>query len=168
MKVFSEPETTILGPQEVFLSKGSTLSLTCVVRGGPKRQPFIMWTHDSKVEIICSDQMGGSNFTILYSDCRLFGSCCICCCGIRSSAGSPLLENLTSCSSHPKERRQKFDTLRMRVRNGERNTTKPTVQQLYLFKRLICSRTRLVKSTSYNFRIKLGVRLEFQSKKGET
>ena len=41
--------TTILGAGEVFLSKGSTLNLTCVVSRGPARQPFIIWTHNSKV-----------------------------------------------------------------------------------------------------------------------
>ena len=49
--LFSDPNTTILGPREVFLSKGSTLNLTCVIRGGPEKQPFILWTHNSKVRM---------------------------------------------------------------------------------------------------------------------
>ena len=45
----SAPKTTILGPSEVFLSKGSTLNLTCVISRGPTTQPYIIWTHNSKV-----------------------------------------------------------------------------------------------------------------------
>ena len=44
-----DPQTEISGPPEVFLSKGSTLNLTCIIRNGPPSQPFIIWTHNSKV-----------------------------------------------------------------------------------------------------------------------
>lgn len=46
---FPDPQTEISGPPEVFLSKGSTLNLTCIIRNGPASQPFIIWTHNSKV-----------------------------------------------------------------------------------------------------------------------
>ena len=45
-----DPQTEIVGPPEVFLSKGSTLNLTCIIRNGPSSQPFIIWTHNSKVK----------------------------------------------------------------------------------------------------------------------
>ena len=45
----TDPQTEISGPPEVFLSKGSTLNLTCIIRNGPTHQPFIIWTHNSKV-----------------------------------------------------------------------------------------------------------------------
>jgi len=44
-----DPQTEILGSAEVFLSKGSTLNLTCVITKGPITQPFIIWTHNSKM-----------------------------------------------------------------------------------------------------------------------
>eukprot|EP00095_Tigriopus_kingsejongensis_P000747 snap_masked-scaffold273_size229271-processed-gene-1.9 protein:Tk00747 transcript:snap_masked-scaffold273_size229271-processed-gene-1.9-mRNA-1 annotation:"neuronal growth regulator 1-like" len=44
-----DPTTNILGPDEVFLSKGSTLNLTCRITRGPNTQPFIIWTHQSKM-----------------------------------------------------------------------------------------------------------------------
>lgn len=44
-----DPKTEIAGPSEVFLSKGSTLNLTCVITDGPSSQPFIIWTHNSKM-----------------------------------------------------------------------------------------------------------------------
>ena len=47
--IISDPKTDILGSSEVFLSKGSTLNLTCVITQGPSKQPFIIWTHNSKV-----------------------------------------------------------------------------------------------------------------------
>ena len=47
----TDPKTRILGSSEVFLSKGSTLNLTCVITGGPQKQPYIIWTHDSKVNL---------------------------------------------------------------------------------------------------------------------
>eukprot|EP00093_Oithona_nana_P008613 08613.XXX_287334_271768_1 [CDS] Oithona nana genome sequencing. len=44
-----DPLTEISGPSEVFLSKGSTLNLTCIIQNGPVSQPYIIWTHNSKM-----------------------------------------------------------------------------------------------------------------------
>jgi len=44
-----DPQTEISGLPEVYLSKGSTLNLTCIIRNGPAQQPFIIWTHNSKI-----------------------------------------------------------------------------------------------------------------------
>ena len=48
----ADPQTEISGLPEVYLSKGSTLNLTCIIRNGPAHQPFIIWTHNSKVRAV--------------------------------------------------------------------------------------------------------------------
>jgi len=53
-----DPQTEISGPPEVFLSKGSTLNLTCIIRNGPASQPFIIWTHNSKILKYMSNEEG--------------------------------------------------------------------------------------------------------------
>ncbi|XP_040569501.1 kin of IRRE-like protein 1 [Lepeophtheirus salmonis] len=56
-----DPETKILGPVEVFLNKGSTLNLTCTIKQGPKKQPFILWSHNSKMLKYLSPEDGVLN-----------------------------------------------------------------------------------------------------------
>ena len=45
----SEPVTSIVGEPEMFINKGSTMNLTCVVRHSPEPPTAIYWTHDHKV-----------------------------------------------------------------------------------------------------------------------
>lgn len=46
---FSEPITTIIGGPDMFINKGSTMNLTCIIKHSPEPPPLIYWTHDSKV-----------------------------------------------------------------------------------------------------------------------
>jgi len=62
-----DPQTEISGPQEVYLSKGSTLNLTCIIRNGPAHQPFIIWTHNSKM-LKYVDSTNSTSTRIVVSD----------------------------------------------------------------------------------------------------
>ncbi|KAH1006155.1 hypothetical protein HUJ05_006919 [Dendroctonus ponderosae] len=44
-----EPVTTLLGGPEMYINKGSTMNLTCVVQHSPEPPPSIYWTHDQQV-----------------------------------------------------------------------------------------------------------------------
>ncbi|XP_053971761.1 lachesin-like [Hylaeus anthracinus] len=44
-----EPVTSIVGEPEMFINKGSTMNLTCVVRHSPEPPTAIYWTHDREV-----------------------------------------------------------------------------------------------------------------------
>ncbi|OAD59644.1 Neurotrimin [Eufriesea mexicana] len=44
-----EPVTSIVGESEMFINKGSTMNLTCVVRYSPEPPTAIYWTHDHEV-----------------------------------------------------------------------------------------------------------------------
>lgn len=45
----SEPITTLLGGPDMYINKGSTMNLTCIVKHSPEPPPAIYWTHDSEV-----------------------------------------------------------------------------------------------------------------------
>ncbi|KAF0772009.1 zwei Ig domain protein zig-8 [Aphis craccivora] len=45
---FTEPITTIIGGPDMFINKGSTMNLTCIIKHSPEPPPLIYWTHDSK------------------------------------------------------------------------------------------------------------------------
>lgn len=45
----SEPITTILGGPDMYINKGSTMNLTCIVKHSPEPPPAIFWTHNSEV-----------------------------------------------------------------------------------------------------------------------
>ncbi|KAJ8955918.1 hypothetical protein NQ318_005466 [Aromia moschata] len=45
---FLEPITTLLGGPEMYINKGSTMNLTCVVKHSPEPPPSIYWTHNSQ------------------------------------------------------------------------------------------------------------------------
>ena len=47
----SEPVTIIVGAPELFVNKGSTINLTCVVRYAPEPPPMMIWSHNSEVSI---------------------------------------------------------------------------------------------------------------------
>lgn len=47
----SEPITTLLGAPELYINKGSTMNLTCMVKHSPEPPPSIYWTHNSQVSV---------------------------------------------------------------------------------------------------------------------
>ncbi|KAK4885558.1 hypothetical protein RN001_001829 [Aquatica leii] len=53
-----EPVTTLLGGPEMYINKGSTMNLTCIVRHSPEPPPTISWTHNSQ-EINYDSPRGG-------------------------------------------------------------------------------------------------------------
>lgn len=53
-----EPETEILGGPELFINKGSTINLTCVVKHSPDPPPTMTWSHNSE-EINFDSPRGG-------------------------------------------------------------------------------------------------------------
>ncbi|XP_050524083.1 zwei Ig domain protein zig-8-like isoform X3 [Daktulosphaira vitifoliae] len=53
-----EPITTIIGGPDMFINKGSTMNLTCIIKHSPEPPPLIYWTHDSK-EINYDSARGG-------------------------------------------------------------------------------------------------------------
>ncbi|XP_011494288.1 PREDICTED: hemicentin-2-like [Ceratosolen solmsi marchali] len=53
-----EPKTEILGDADMYINRGSTMNLTCVVLHSPEPPPAIVWTHD-KEEINYDSPRGG-------------------------------------------------------------------------------------------------------------
>lgn len=49
---FSEPKTEILGAPELFINRGSTINLTCVVLQSPEPPAYIFWNHNDAVSLI--------------------------------------------------------------------------------------------------------------------
>ncbi|KAJ8873015.1 hypothetical protein PR048_026631 [Dryococelus australis] len=47
-----EPLTDIIGEPDMYIFKGSTINLTCVVRNIPEPPPAIYWTHNSEVSVL--------------------------------------------------------------------------------------------------------------------
>lgn len=47
----SEPITIIIGAPDLFVNKGSTINLTCVVKYAPEPPPMMIWSHNSEVGI---------------------------------------------------------------------------------------------------------------------
>ncbi len=44
-----EPNTTIMGAPEMYISRGSTINLTCIVEHSPEPPSNIQWTHNNQV-----------------------------------------------------------------------------------------------------------------------
>ncbi|XP_052127035.1 lachesin-like [Frankliniella occidentalis] len=53
-----EPNTTIVGGPDMFINKGSTMNLTCIVHHSPEPPPAIYWTHNEE-EINYDSPRGG-------------------------------------------------------------------------------------------------------------
>ncbi|GLV39745.1 defective proboscis extension response 21 [Carabus blaptoides fortunei] len=53
-----EPVTTLLGGPEMYINKGSTMNLTCIVEHSPEPPPSIYWTHNQE-EINYDSARGG-------------------------------------------------------------------------------------------------------------
>lgn len=45
----SEPITIIIGAPDLYVNKGSTINLTCVVKYAPEPPPMMIWSHNSEV-----------------------------------------------------------------------------------------------------------------------
>lgn len=45
----TEPVTEIVGGQDLFINKGSTINLTCIVRYAPEPVPAMVWSHNREV-----------------------------------------------------------------------------------------------------------------------
>lgn len=45
----SEPRTDIIGGPEIFIDRGSTINLTCVVLHSPEPPSYIFWNHNNVV-----------------------------------------------------------------------------------------------------------------------
>jgi len=61
-----EPKTVILGPQERYIEKGSTINLTCLIHAGPLNlnPAFVFWNYEGKI-ITYDRERGG---TVVISD----------------------------------------------------------------------------------------------------
>lgn len=46
-----EPLTIIVGAPDLFVNKGSTINLTCVVKYAPEPPPSMTWSHNGDVSI---------------------------------------------------------------------------------------------------------------------
>ncbi|KAG8246498.1 hypothetical protein J6590_083734 [Homalodisca vitripennis] len=57
-RTITEPITTIVGGPDLYINRGSTLNLTCVVKHSPEPPPAIYWTHNSE-EINYDSPRGG-------------------------------------------------------------------------------------------------------------
>ncbi|KAF7994232.1 hypothetical protein HCN44_003322 [Aphidius gifuensis] len=53
-----EPVTTVVGEPEMYINRGSTMNLTCVIRHSPEPPPAIYWTHNDD-EINYDSPRGG-------------------------------------------------------------------------------------------------------------
>ncbi|KAK7873645.1 hypothetical protein R5R35_009332 [Gryllus longicercus] len=58
LSVVVEPVTLIIGEPDMYIYKGSTINLTCVVKHSPEPPPAIYWTHNSE-EINYDSPRGG-------------------------------------------------------------------------------------------------------------
>lgn len=52
----TEPITEIHGGPDIFINKGSTINLTCVVKFAPEPPPAMVWSHNREVNIWYSDK----------------------------------------------------------------------------------------------------------------
>ena len=61
-----QPKTTILGPRERYIEKGSTINLTCIIQAGPLNlnPSFVFWNYNGKI-ITYDRERGG---TVVISD----------------------------------------------------------------------------------------------------
>jgi hypothetical protein len=48
----SEPITEILGGSDLFINRGSTINLTCLVKFAPEPPPVMLWSHNREVSCV--------------------------------------------------------------------------------------------------------------------
>lgn len=53
-----EPDTEIVGGPELFIDRGSTINLTCVVRHSPEPPAYIFWNHNDAIISYASSRGG--------------------------------------------------------------------------------------------------------------
>jgi hypothetical protein len=53
MKMYdvSEPVTEIIGAPDLYIDRGSTINLTCVVTYSPEPPAYIFWNHNDAVSV---------------------------------------------------------------------------------------------------------------------
>jgi hypothetical protein len=49
----SEPSAEIIGGPEMYIDRGSTINLTCVVKNSPEPPAYIFWNHNDAVRASC-------------------------------------------------------------------------------------------------------------------
>jgi len=49
---FAVPTATILGGPDLYVDKGSTINLTCIIKFSPEPPTHIFWYHQDKVSIV--------------------------------------------------------------------------------------------------------------------
>jgi hypothetical protein len=52
--VFAEPTTDIIGGPDLYIDRGSTINLTCVVLYSPEPPAYIFWNHNEAVSTLCT------------------------------------------------------------------------------------------------------------------
>ncbi|XP_055327122.1 uncharacterized protein LOC129580573 isoform X1 [Sitodiplosis mosellana] len=62
-----KPVATILGGQDLFVDKGSTINLTCTIRFGPEPPGHIFWYHENK-EITAESPRGSVDIKRIYGE----------------------------------------------------------------------------------------------------
>jgi hypothetical protein len=50
--LFAEPTTDIIGGPDLFIDRGSTINLTCVVLYSPEPPAYIFWNHNEAVSTV--------------------------------------------------------------------------------------------------------------------
>lgn len=50
--LFAVPTATILGGPDLYVDKGSTINLTCIIKFSPEPPTHIFWYHQDKVSAI--------------------------------------------------------------------------------------------------------------------
>lgn len=59
-----EPITIIVGAPDLFVNKGSTINLTCVVKYAPEPPPTMTWSHNADVSVTLANKpLGNDRFS---------------------------------------------------------------------------------------------------------
>lgn len=51
----TEPTTEIIGGPDLYIDRGSTINLTCVVLYSPEPPAYIFWNHNDAVRFSCNN-----------------------------------------------------------------------------------------------------------------
>ncbi|KAF0759328.1 zwei Ig domain protein zig-8-like [Aphis craccivora] len=62
---FFKPRTDIIGGPEIFIDRGSTINLTCVVLHSPEPPSYIFWNHNNAFENILSKCLNRVNLILI-------------------------------------------------------------------------------------------------------
>lgn len=50
--VFAEPSAEIIGSKDVYIDRGSTINLTCIIHNSPEPPAYIFWNHNNAVSLL--------------------------------------------------------------------------------------------------------------------